>query len=204
MNVGNIQGYSLYEMSKTVRQLDERITDSEAGDTAPGEGFSDRVNISPQALWCMFCKDLGVDPSKGAIDIGDLEGAVDRDTASIQNRLASVLDALGADAKEKCTLTGNGQGGIIVKGSSQNREALEQRLNEDSVFVNTFNRLAANSGLLKAVREHADFARMYEKDQVAAVARHSRLFNDNTSSAFSLTYRDGEVQTQVTKVPSYS
>jgi len=180
--------YLQNNMYRSAKATDNAPMKTEKGATA---------KFSPEGMAASFRKSLGIDQSKETISIEDIFTSISKDRAAVEKYLHTTLNELGIDENALFELTSNYTGRIVVRGDFQGKEALEDTLNNDRQFSNTFRRLSANSSLYEAWRRHEEFMNAYEVDPEAAVAQFISLFNDSSQYHFTLSYSNGHAETRV-------
>lgn len=79
-----------------------------------------------------------------------------------------------------------GHDGRLIVPNHPEREKIEQLLNEDPELAGELRRLTATFEMVRAAKEHLEFAAAYRQDPIAAVAQHAHLFNGSNGSGTEL------------------
>ncbi|MFC1490265.1 hypothetical protein ACFL6K_03555 [Candidatus Latescibacterota bacterium] len=165
--------------------------------TNPGTEKSDSADFSPEGLKSLLMSELGIGHigNGESISIEDIEAQVSRDKEYVQDRLNYTLKEHEIGENTKFSLSSSSLGRIMVSGEFEKKDMLEEALNSDHEFSNTFRRLSANSSLVEACKKAVEFQKAYEEDPMRAVAEFAYLLNDNSRERFRLEFYNGLVET---------
>ncbi len=141
-----------------------------------GRRVADSVEISQAGL--LSSELLGT-----LTPIGLNPKALKAESAAFHRDLGNKFLMAGIDTKRPITLAVDFQGQVKVKGDHPDKAKIEAMFNNDSELSNRFRRLSAASTLQKAVEQHMAFARDYEQNPQAAIAKHAHLFSGRKLTA---------------------
>jgi hypothetical protein len=148
---------------------------------------------SPEGLRRSLFADLGIDSDSSSISLDSLAKGRDKAQEVTQERLAEKLKALGISSSTKVDMKVGYNGRILVTNEFEGSEKLEDSLNEDRKFSNTFRAWSAVSSLLNAAAEAEEFQKAYAQDPEAAVSEFMHLFNQSRKNEFSATFEGGKL-----------
>lgn len=117
-------------------------------------------------------------------------------SAAFNAELGKRFQAAGIDTDKPIELITNNQGQVRLANDHPDKAKIEALFDNDSELSNQYRHLSAASSLHKAVEEHMAFAKDYEQDPIAAVARHAHLFSGGKLSA---TYRYGDDEWDISR-----
>lgn len=152
----------------------------------------DVVNFSsPSRLVASFFSQMGVDYTPGkAISLEDLQMGQQKAEDRVRLKLDELFAANGIFASPKIELAVDKKGSIRVKGSHPQKKEIEQLLEDNPELENNFRKASALTSLVKACNEYKEFAKEYDKDPYAAVAKYSHFFDhlNDQSSRYSMSF----------------
>lgn len=160
----------------------------------------DRVSLSPQGLRSAFMTDLGLDPSADTLSVANIQSAVERDQSRIKAMVGYITEDLGL-RKTSFDLSASQDGGVVVSSAMPERGALQEVLNVNREFQQTFNRLSSNSAMLKAAQTDQEAQSSYAADPKKAVEDYMGLLDSSQSYSFRFSYAEGRMNSRLT--PAY-
>ncbi len=166
------QGAYLYQ-AKQNNQVQQQVatsTNPKSSDTVEisAEG---RSKFNARTLLDSLFPDVELDGK--CITLDNIQQQMQADKAWIENQLDSKL---GSGESSSYTFKIGGDGRVIVSGG-ENAEQVEKLFEENPELRDRLARLSGNSSLVRAAREHLEFAAAYEKNATAAVSQYAHLFN---------------------------
>ena len=99
--------------------------------------------------------------------------------AQFRDRLYARLAEAGVKLEQPIKLAVDAFGKIRETSGHPQAQEIEQVLASDDALANTFRRAASQMELIRAAREHQQFAELYAKNPELAVAQYARLFDDH-------------------------
>ncbi len=147
-NGASIAKYSYYTPSgNTV----EGIQDKDDSYTKNADNVSisnkDRVTLSKAAVEAKAREAMGVSPT-GRLKKKDIEYAARSQRESVESTVSLHLESLGFNPDLNISLTLDNENNIIIKENFVGKVDVEESLNNDSEFLNSFKRLSANNEIL--------------------------------------------------------
>ncbi len=143
---------------------------------AAGRSVTDIVDLSPVGLFkSLFGDELVLNRDGGVNLTKSFEAA----TAAFNDRLGNLFRAAGIDTARPIDLRSDSQGRIRVTNDHPDKAKVEALFAEGPELANQFRGLSGMAALLRAVEQHAEFARAYEADLEAALRRYGHLFVDH-------------------------
>lgn len=195
MNINSTNG--LYPQSQTASlQKTNTPKISQASVKEPIKLSDDTVSISSKEKINTL---LGNELLKNIITIDDIKASIESDRKYLNSRLEFYREKYSISSDNRVELTANTSGGIVVKGKGD-LSGLQNALNNDEDFRNTFMRMSANTSLEKAAERHIEFTKAYEKDPEAAVKMYSYLFDGSRNDKVSLVSENGDSAIKVTEL----
>lgn len=148
----------------------------------------DRVELSDASqLMALFFQGMGVDYTPGkCVSLSDIRTGLERRTEAFESRASELFLENSISLDPPAELTTDGSGNVRVKGDHPQKEEIEQLFADNPDLANEFRGLSAQSSLVEAAAEYEEFAKLYEQDPYAAVARYAHLFNGLPKEEFSL------------------
>lgn len=192
MQIGSVTNFSA---SSKIKNLSPNTSKSVSSDSSNIFSKTDKVELSDKKL--KLDSLMGDTNNDGVISLDEIQGSIDSDLACVKSIFSKVASDLGIDPSSNISLTRDYQGNIRVKGNLENKDELEQYLNENQEFSQKFARLSANSSLVAAAKEGAKFQAAYAQNPVKAVAQYSYLFNNNRKWDFMLNINNTEFLPEV-------
>ena len=107
----------------------------------------DRVTLSRAANVARTKESMGLSPT-GRLKRKDIEEAVRSQRESVETAVASHLGALGFNPDLNINLTLDNENNIVIKENFAGKVDVEESLNNDYEFLNSFKRLSANNEIL--------------------------------------------------------
>lgn len=143
-----------------------------------------------QTLQETFLDGAGAD---GVVTADELKAFYQKHAGESKQILSETMASLGIPRSSKLSVTTNEYGKICVSGniSEEDRQRLEESLNDNPAFRHSYSAAASTATLLEAIKHHMEFAKAYEKSPKEAVARFSWLFDADWRCE--LNYDDGEM-----------
>ena len=188
MQVQAAAAQSAYYIQST-RQFSTPVQEAPQQQSSPK---TDTVEISGQArslqhldMAASMFPDTKIEGN--VITFDNIQEQIVADQAWIEQKLAALI---GEDEGEYSFEIGP-DGHVNVSGGEK-AEEIEQAFEDDFELHNRLARMSANSSLLRAGREHMEFAKAYEEDPIAAVAQFAYLFNGSNRADVKFEYgKDG-------------
>lgn len=157
--------------------------------TQQREQSGDKVTLSPESMVASFFTGMGIDYTPGkSVSLDDFKGGLQRSTAKLTDDVNTLFLENGVSLSPPVELTTDGEGAVRVKGDHPDKEKIEQLFEDNPDLANDFRGVSALSSFVKAAEEHLEFAREYEKDPYAAVAKYSHLFDGLRKEEFSMIF----------------
>lgn len=146
-------------------------------------------------LMSSFLDGAGAD---GVITMEELVAFRDKHAGIAKDILNGYVAKLGIPASSKFSVTTDGEGKARVSGdlSTEDRQRLEDALNSNSTFINSYQAMASTATTIEACKWHQKFAEAYAQNQKQAVSRFSWLFGADWTC--SLNYQNGVSNIDVT------
>lgn len=176
-------GYAAQSIQQTQKREEETSVQSP-------QSSGDQVTLSPEAMIASFFTGMGVDytPGQKSISLEDLEAGLKKKTTEFQDRVNTLFLENGISTDPPVELTSDSEGNIRVKGDHPDKEKIEQLFEDNPELANDFRGISGLSSLVKAGKEYVEFAKEYEKDPQAAVAKYSHLFDALKDEEFSMIF----------------
>lgn len=153
------------------------------------EQSGDRVTLTPEGMIASFFTGMGIDYTPGqSITLDDFKGGLERTSAKLKDDVNTMFLENGISLSPPVELTTDWEGSVRVKGDHPEKEKIEQLFQDNSNLSNDFRGVSGLSSLVKAAEEHLEFAKEYEKDPYAAVAKYSHLFDALKREEFSMVF----------------
>ena len=148
----------------------------------------DRVELSDSSqLIASFFESLGVNCKHGnCVTTGELRSALEQGSEAFESRVSELFLENGISLDPPVELTTDAGGNVRVKGDHPQKEEIEQLFADNPGMSNEFRKISVLSSLVEAAAEYEEFAKLYEQDPYAAVARYAHLFNNMPREEFSL------------------
>ena len=180
--INSIQpGSQAYQVESSTRSREQAapVNPSSSGD---------RVELSDASqLMSSFFEGMGVQCTSGnCVTSGDLKAALEQGSETFGSRVSELFLENGISLDPPVELTTDGSGYVRVKGDHPQKEEIEQLFADNPDLANEFRGISALSSLVEAAAEYEEFAKLYEQDPYAAMARYAHLFNDLPKEDFSL------------------
>jgi hypothetical protein len=165
-----VQGAYFYQ-AKQNNQVQQQVASS------TNSKRNDSVEISSEGMKLFnaqsMCPDVELDGDCRSITLDNLQQQMQADKAWIENQLDSQL---GRGEISSYSLKIGGDGRVIV-GGGENPEQVEKIFEDNPELRDRLARLSANSSLVRAFKEHLEFAEAYEENATAAISQYAHLFN---------------------------
>ncbi|PHS03300.1 MAG: hypothetical protein COA78_18245 [Blastopirellula sp.] len=110
--------------------------------------------------------------------------------ANLQARVNSLLEANGIELEGDVRFTTDSSGKVRVKGDVENKEAIEQLINDDFDLSNDFRWLSSSISIQQAGERTQPYRDLYETDPEAAFERYGHLFSDSKQSTVDFVFSD--------------
>jgi hypothetical protein len=108
-------------------------------------------------------------------------GSFEESLAAFGGELGNKFQAAGIDTSEPIDLSVDANGQVRVTNDHPDKAKIEAIFADDADFAKRFRGLSAAAEIQKAVEDHKEFSKAYEKDPEAAQARLTQLFSDKAS-----------------------
>jgi antitoxin component of MazEF toxin-antitoxin module len=108
---------------------------------------TDTVTLSAEALAAANRESIGL-PATGKLILSDFETAATQGEETVNTLLASAMEELGIDADQQVSLSLNSNNKIEIKNTFTRSDALEDMLNANSEFTQSFTALTASNEIL--------------------------------------------------------
>jgi hypothetical protein len=108
---------------------------------------TDTVTLSAEALAAANRESIGL-PATGKLILSDFETAAAEGEETVNTLLASAMEELGIDADQQVSLSLNSNNEIEIKNTFTGSDALEDMLNANSEFTQSFTALTASNEIL--------------------------------------------------------
>lgn len=112
----------------------------------------DTVTLSEEVAAARTREAMGLNPT-GPLRLSDFKAAAENQTEAVNEKLASLMKAQGISTDQKITLSLDSKSKITIKENFSGKDKLEKALNEDKGFLQKFNGLSANSGVLNFTKD---------------------------------------------------
>ena len=153
------------------------------------------VDISDSGkLVSAFFSQMGVEYTPGqAISLQDLKNALENSKEDVSDTVNSLLLENDISPHPPIELTTDQKGVIRVKGKHPQKSEIEKLVNETPGLANDFRKTSALSSLVREADKYIEFAKAYEQDPYAAVAKYSHMFSrfQEQDKEFSMTFDGG-------------
>ena len=153
-------------------QQSRQVQQQEQISTTQTSRAKDTVEISSEGMKLLDMNIMTPDVSTGSIN-----DQMEFDKNWVEDYLEKKL---GVKSGENYSFKIGRDGHVNVSGGEK-AERIEQAFENNTELRNRLARLSANSSLVRAAREHMEFAEAYERDPKQAVAMYSYLFNGSKS-----------------------
>ena len=110
--------------------------------------------------------------------------------ANLQTRVNNLLEANGIELEGDVRLTIDTSGKIRVKGDVENKEAIEELINDDFELSNDFRWLSSSISIQQAAERTQPFRDLFETDSDAAYEKYGHLFDDSKQSTVDFVFSD--------------
>lgn len=144
----NQNGIGLREAWSAGRPVYENSTSSTitSGSTQATAG-KDSVTLSKDASLAYTREKLG-HSGRGRLSKKDMELQAYNDQTDVEDKIEKAMKELHLRSDSTVTITRDDDGNVLVAENFQEKEELENLLNEDKEFLKKFNRLSANTEIL--------------------------------------------------------
>jgi hypothetical protein len=116
----------------------------------------------------------------GVITGDEMRMARNEAKAEYQKRLTAALAGEDIDTSQPLRLQTDTMGRVVVLGDHPDKARIEQIFAEDGELANKFRETVSLTAMLAHAEEAIAFQQAYAKDEKAAVAQYSYLFNTTT------------------------
>jgi hypothetical protein len=106
--------------------------------------------------------------------------------AQVKDRLYARLREMGIALQQPVKLAVDAFGKVRETSGNPQGPAIEEVLASDDALANTFRQAAAQMELMRAAKEHQQFAELYAQNPELAVAQYSHLFDNRDPPRFVL------------------
>jgi len=153
------------------------------------QSSGDTVSLSPEGMVASFFNQLGVEYTPGkAITLDDLEAGLERKSAELRDKVSSLFLENGISTEPPVELTSDSEGNVRVKGDHLDKDKIEQLFADNPDLANDFRGVSGLSSLVQGGKEYVEFAKAYDVDPQAAVAKYGHLFDALKDDEFSMVF----------------
>jgi hypothetical protein len=154
------------------------------------QSAGDKVTLSPEGMIASFYSGMGVDytPGQTSISLEEIEEGLERKRTELTGNINALFQKNDISATPPVELTSDGAGNIRVKGDHPDKEKIERLFADNPDLANDFRCASAQASLVKAGKEHLEFAKEYAKNPEAAVGKYGSLFSALKNDEFSLLF----------------
>jgi len=141
---------SAYTSSLTSTTTDSDSDDSSEETTSTTSTDTDTVSLSSEVTTAQAREYYGLSAT-GSLSLADFETAAAEQEETVSTMLAEAMESLGISSDQEVSLSLDDDGNITIAEDFEGKDELEELLNSDETFVQTFAGLSSNSEVLSFV-----------------------------------------------------